>query len=473
MTGFNEKTVRGYRDDFLANHGTLKDERRGKHKKVCLFNDETLRLEAAMWVREHAVRKGEANMTASSFCSWVNNDLLPSNNLPPNFPRTIGVKTATRWLHRLGYRPTSHKKGAYVDGHEREDVIAYRKEYLAIMKTLCDAHLPPPPASDERAVTPPPDAETRKKLVLIDHDESIFSTNEGQSWAWATGDDPVIQPKTKGAGIMVSDYVEEHDGFLRLSGTEAALAKASDPTFPMTARTFLEYGGDKEGYWNSEKFMKNVEDAARIVKWKYPADKCDVVFVFDQSSCHRAFADNALNVKVMNVKPGGAQPCMRDTIWAGRVQKLVDSKGVPKGMKKILKERGIRTSTLVADDMRTILSCHDDFKNEKTIVEHYLASKGLKGIFFPKFHCELNAIERVWAQAKVYTRMHTNFTFTRLRTIIDPGLDSVSTDLIRKFFRRVREYERAYLEGKKAGKELEKAVKVYKSHRRIFNESSS
>ena len=30
---------------------------------------------------------------------------------------------------------------------------------------------------------------------------------------------------------------------------------------------------------------------------------------------------------------------------------------------------------------------------------------------------------------------------------------------------------RAYLEGKKAGKELETAVKVYKSHRRNFFES--
>ena len=73
-----------------------------------------------------------------------------------------------------------------MDRHEREDVIAHRKEYLAIMKTLCDTHLPPPPASDQRAVTPPPDAETRKKLVMIYHDESIFSMNEGQSWAWVT-----------------------------------------------------------------------------------------------------------------------------------------------------------------------------------------------------------------------------------------------------------------------------------------------
>lgn len=138
-----------------------------------------------------------------------------------------------------------------------------------------------------------------------------------------------------------------------------------------------------------------------------------------------------------------------------------------------LEERGINTSTLVADDMRSILSFHDDFRTEKTMVEHYLTSEGLKGIFLPKFHCELNPIERVWGQAKVYTRIHTNFTFQRLRTIIGPGLDSVPTDLTRKYFRRVREYARAYLEGKKAGNELEKAVKVYKFHRRIFYEDPS
>ncbi len=107
------------------------------------------------------------------------------------------------------------------------------------------------------------------------------------------------------------------------------------------------------------------------------------------------------------------------------------------------------------DDMRTILSYyHHDFASEKTMIEHLLEREGLKGIFLPKFHCELNPIERVWGQAKKYSRAHTNFTFIRLRTIIDPSLDSVS----------------AYLEGKQVGKELEQAVKVYKSHRRIFFE---
>ena len=59
----------------------------------------------------------------------------------------------------------------------------------------------------------------------------------------------------------------------------------------------------------------------------------------------------------MNVNPGGVQPLMRDTVWAGRVQRMVFNIGnVAKGMRKVLEERGINTTTLRADDMRKILS---------------------------------------------------------------------------------------------------------------------
>ena len=80
-----------------------------------------------------------------------------------------------------------------------------------------------------------------------------------------------------------------------------------DPDFLKTARVLLEYGAEKEGYWTSEKFMTNIEVAARIAEFKYPSDKHTIVWLFDQSSCHRVFAENALNAKVMNVKPGGVQ----------------------------------------------------------------------------------------------------------------------------------------------------------------------
>ena len=50
ITGFNEKTIRGYRKEFFENHGTFRDELRGKCKRFCLFNEETLCLQAAMWI---------------------------------------------------------------------------------------------------------------------------------------------------------------------------------------------------------------------------------------------------------------------------------------------------------------------------------------------------------------------------------------------------------------------------------------
>ena len=71
---------------------------------------------------------------------------------------------------------------------------------------------------------------------------------------------------------------------------------------------------------------------------------------------------------------------------------------------------------------------------------------------------------------KVFARKYTTFKIACLHQILDPALDSVDVDLIRKYFRRVLEYERAYNEGKKAGSEIERALKVYKSQRRTFFE---
>ena len=114
-----------------------------------------------------------------------------------------------------------------------------------------------------------------------------------------------------------------------------------------------------------------------------------------------------------------------------------------KGLRTILKVRGINTTTLKADDMRTILTHHDDFVTEKTQVEHYVIGRGegFQCLFLPKFHCELNPIERVWGQSKRYCRVHTNFTLVKLREILNPALDLVTVDLMRKYFRKAREYE--------------------------------
>ncbi len=54
----------------------------------------------------------------------------------------------------------------------------------------------------------------------------------------------------------------------------------------------------------------------------------------------------------MNVRDGGKQPFLRDTVWQGNVQRLVTSAGVQKGMKTVLEERGVNTSGMNAQKMR-------------------------------------------------------------------------------------------------------------------------
>ena len=70
--------------------------------------------------------------------------------------------------------------------------------------------------------------------------------------------------------------------------------------------------------------MVQTEVAVKIVNIRYPkTDGWNVVWVFDHSSCHTAMAHDALDVSKMKVKPGGKQAVMRDTMWAGKPQKML------------------------------------------------------------------------------------------------------------------------------------------------------
>jgi len=50
--------------------------------------------------------------------------------------KKISLTTAERWLRKLGYQPRTHRKDIYMDGHEREDVVAARKVFLERVEVL-------------------------------------------------------------------------------------------------------------------------------------------------------------------------------------------------------------------------------------------------------------------------------------------------------------------------------------------------
>jgi len=125
-----------------------------------------------------------------------------------------------------------------------------------------------------------------------------------------------------------------------------------------------------------------MKQAVEIAEIKYPkSEGWRRVWVFDHSSCHSAMADDALDVNKMNVNPGGKQRIMCDTVW---VQSLTFSLGIPKGMKRVLQERGVDTTGMIADDMRKTLGEHHNFKNEKSTIEHFTSGKRAYPNFSPR-----------------------------------------------------------------------------------------
>ena len=345
VLGRSDRTIREWRVTFNANKGTFPDTMQGKYKRDgVLWHSEELNKIATRYVRENTVVKGRPILTAGSFCQWVNECLLTTQTLELGYPRRISVETARKWLLELGFTVMEHKKGTYVDGHERPDVVQYRSKFLRLLCALgfLNKHNAPTPEAVDSLPSDLecPSDEQVAKTVVIFHDESTFQANDDQTTFWGAKYIIFLRPKSKGAGIMVSDFIDEHNGYLRLCDEEYERSKTCHPGIKIYARKYLEYGENKEGYWTSEKFMAQIEDAAKIAEVKYSRDKgYRLVWIFDHSSCHGAYADDALNVYKMNAKPGGKQPAMRNTIWCGKEYSMVFNLGVPKGLLQVLKER--------------------------------------------------------------------------------------------------------------------------------------
>ena len=194
----------------------------------------------------------------------------------PNIPGSISVRMAQRWLHKLGFDPCSTRKGVYIDGHERSDVVEYRKLYLKRLEIISLTHASPPFCQDEQPVEHFIGPQ-RKSVVLFFHDESTFHSNEDQRWMWAEKGKQPIRPKGLGQSIMVSDFVDEFNGLLTLTEGEFERGRLMYPDLKKKAGVLLKYGVESEGYWNNEKFIKQVEDVIKIVNVKYPKNYYNVL----------------------------------------------------------------------------------------------------------------------------------------------------------------------------------------------------
>jgi hypothetical protein len=129
--------------------------------------------------------------------------------------KVITERTARNWMRRIGYRWKKTPTGQYKDGHEREDVVAYRQDiFLPAWKEIEKSTRKWDNEGNlETEPTPGPDG--RVTVVWI-HDESTFHTNDRRKIRWVhISEDAVPQAKGEGASLMFADFVSADYGWLR------------------------------------------------------------------------------------------------------------------------------------------------------------------------------------------------------------------------------------------------------------------
>jgi hypothetical protein len=104
----------------------------------------------------------------------------------------------------MGFEYKEYRRGVYFDGHERDDVVDYRKEFLEKMKELVFLYinlfgivhlfsglisiilfryerLMPLFEGEDLNIRTDPDISSGESLhILVTHDESLFHANDGR-----------------------------------------------------------------------------------------------------------------------------------------------------------------------------------------------------------------------------------------------------------------------------------------------------
>ncbi|RQM19376.1 hypothetical protein B5M09_013890, partial [Aphanomyces astaci] len=221
---------------FWARHfetsGALPVFLRGKHQKTeSLMHDEDFMAKCAEWL--HAQLPNQRS--PQRFQRHLNMEVIPL--LTGALEANLSESTARRWMQHIGYRYGLWKKNVYTDGHEREDVTAYRERFCKLFLSLAERMKFY--SGEDMATVDLLTATNEPEIVWITHDESVFYANDDGNKGWPQIDNHDLHKKGRGCSIMVSDF---------LCPCHGRLFNMVNNVMTYTTRT-LHVGKNNEGYW--------------------------------------------------------------------------------------------------------------------------------------------------------------------------------------------------------------------------------
>lgn len=455
----NFRTIMKWADHYIDS-GVLLTSARGKHQKtISLLMDEDAEVDMVEWLRNSRKSK----RCPKEFQQFINSTVIPKYS---EHTKRIHINTARKWMKRLGYKYGTWKKNVYLDGHEREDVVSYRKEFCS---SMIENHMLRMSSwtGDNMEVEIPHEDQSKSKLIWVCHDETCYWANDDGGKGWSSSDAPDLHKKSRGRALMVSDFICSCHGILENSAE------------------MIQIGKNHEGFWTVEHLLVQLKEKV-IPSFNRMHPGSQALFCFDNSTNHQAMASDALVASRMNKGSGGKQPVLRDGWFVDpdgkiTVQKMTDANGKPLGLKNVLLERGKWIEGLrlkcgnrveIANDVECTCCCihrmasQPDFINQKSALEEVILENEHLMTFFPKFHCELNPIERMWAASKQYVRRECDYSFPSLLRNVPKSLSEIPIAQIRKYFQRSIRLIEAYHKDIPYKLALY-AHKKYKSHRRL------
>jgi hypothetical protein len=114
------RRIRALCNHFARYKGIPLETRGGKRTGLLLLDNKEVFLVCRAWL----VIQEVGTVTPKGFRNAINQEILPSCLIVPKMP--VAQDSIYRWLKRLGFTKKVEKKGVYINGHKRADVIAYR-----------------------------------------------------------------------------------------------------------------------------------------------------------------------------------------------------------------------------------------------------------------------------------------------------------------------------------------------------------
>src|SRR6266498_1216446 len=223
--------------DFWLENGILRKRIQDCHQKTKSFIDnEDVINNSLIFIRQNG-----GKITPKNYQEFINLVLFSQMEIVGK-KGSISIQTARIWLKKIGLVPQSRKKGIYFDGHEREDVLEYHKTFLEEMKKL--EQFMPTFVGDEMIQINSEISANQQLHILITYDECLFYANDDCPIIWAPLEEPLFRKKGQGKSIMVSDFLLETVGRLKLTSEQSL----SNPNIPNEACKYLRPGKNEEGW---------------------------------------------------------------------------------------------------------------------------------------------------------------------------------------------------------------------------------